>query len=359
MADRNGNSGAVVAEKAGSSRRQFLTGVGAAGVAALFPGRWMAQGGAAQGVAASGLIDVHNHFIPPSVIPQMDARALGPMATWTASKTLEAMDRSGVATAFTSVAPAGGDALTDPNTAVKLAREYNDYGARLAADYPKRFGMFTNVPLPNIDATLKEIEYGYDTLKADGVAMFTNYGDKFLGDPLFNPVFEELNRRKAVVYTHPQTATCCTTLTPGIGYTAIEFGTNTTRALALYVFGGAAARYPNVKMIWSHGGGTMPYLVQRFTLMAQGPQQAPKFPQGFLGVAGKFYYDTAFVSNEASMLALRKVVPMSQIVFGTDNPYRSFADNIKDLDGCGVFSADELRMIHRENAAPLFPRLKA
>ena len=344
----------------GTSRREFLKSAAAAGAGALLPAAgWMPQIASSSGDLKGGLIDVHSHFIPPSVIPQLDARSLGPMAGWTAAKTLEEMDRSGVSTVITSTAPAGGDAFGDPATAVRLARECNDYAASLAADHPGRFGVFTNVPMPNIDATLREIAYGFDTLKADGVALFTNYGDKFLGDPAFNPVFEELNRRNAVVYTHPQVADCCKNLIAGVGYASIEFGTNTTRAIAQVVFGGAAARYPNVRLIWSHGGGTMPYLVERFTLMAQSAQLAPKFPQGFVGVAAKFYYDTAFVENAAAMSALRKVVPMSQIVFGTDYPYRSFADNVKDLNECGVFSAPELRLIHRDNAAPLFPRFKA
>lgn len=345
----------------GSSRRAFLRSLAAVGAGALVPtGRLVAQiaspGG---GAPKDGLIDVHSHFIAPSVVQEVGAKSLGPMGTWSAAKDLEEMDASGVSTVVTSLAPAGGGALEDASTAVRQARECNDYAARLAMDHPGRFGMFVNVPLPNIDATLREIEYGLDTLKADGVAMFTNYGDKFLGDPMFNPVFEELNRRKAVVYTHPQEADCCKNLVPGMGYATIEFGTNTTRAIAETIFGGAATRYPDVRMIWSHGGGTMPYLVERFTLMAQSAQNAPKFPQGFIGVASKFYYDTAFVTNPAALSALRRVVPVSQIVFGTDYPYRNFADNVRELNESGIFNAQELRQVHRENIATLFPRFRA
>src|SRR2546429_1684639 len=188
---------------------------------------------------------------------------------------------------------------------------------------PRRFGVFASLPLPNIEASLREIEYAFGTLKADGVGLFTSYGSKWLGDPSFNPVFEELNRRNAVVYTHPNTANCCRNLIPNLGDGAIEWGTDTTRAIAQMIFGGAAARYPNVRMIFSHGGGTMPFLVERFTNMAKSPQLAPKFPDGFRGAAGKFYYDTAQASNPAAMSALSKVVPISQIVFGTDFPFRN------------------------------------
>ncbi len=344
----------------GTTRREFLTSAAILGAGTLLSASGSpAQIAKSSAVPQTGLIDVHSHIASPNLIRELGAKSLGVMADWTADKTLEEMDGSGVSTVITSAAPAGGGAFGDPVTAPRLAHECNEYAARIAVDHPGRFGVFTNVPMPDIDATLREIAYGFDTLKADGVALFSNYGNRFLGDPSFNPVFEELNRRKAVVYAHPQEADCCKNLVPGIGYTAIEFGTNTTRAIAEMVFGGAAARYPDVRMIWAHGGGTMPFLVERFALMAQSAQNAPRFPQGFAGAASKFFYDTAFVSNEAALLALRKVVPLSQILFGTDYPYRNFAVNVKEMKECGVFNAQEMRLINRENAAQLFPRFRA
>jgi predicted TIM-barrel fold metal-dependent hydrolase len=267
------------------------------------------------------------------------------------------MDQAGVSTGMCSIAPAG-DPFNDPATAPRLCRESNEYAARLAADYPRRFGVFAALPLANTDASLREIEYAFDSLKADGIALFTSYGSKWLGDPAFNAVFEELNRRNAVVYTHPNTADCCRNLLPGIGDGAIEWGTDTTRAVTQMIFGGAQARYPNVRMIFSHGGGTMPFLVERFANMARSPQLAPKFPQGFAGAAAKYYYDTAQVANPAAMSALSKVVPVSSIVFGTDFPFRTAADHVTGLKGCGVFSTKDLAAIDRENALRFLPKLR-
>jgi predicted TIM-barrel fold metal-dependent hydrolase len=332
-------------------RREFLTSVAAAGVGTLIPAeRIFSQ-------TKSVRIDVHHHIVPPSLLQALGTQRLGgASANWNINQALEAMDQGGVSTGMTSIAPAG-DPFSDRSTAVRLCRESNEYAARLVADHKGRFGIFASLPLPNIDASLREIEYAFGTLKADGVGLFTSYGDKWLGDPAFNPVFEELNRRNAIVYTHPNTANCCKNLLPNVGDGAIEWGTDTTRAITQIVFGGAAARYPNVQMIFSHGGGTMPFLIERFTAMARSAQFAPKFPQGFTGVAGKFFYDTAQVANPAAMSALTKVVPTSQIVFGTDYPFRTLAEHVKGLKDCGVFNPAQLQAID-QNALKLLPKFK-
>ena len=337
----------------GNSRRDFLSLWAAAGLRALLPAQTRPQ---ATG-SATQRIDVHHHFVPPALIQALGAQRLGAAtANWTPAKALEEMERGGVSTAMNSIAPAG-DPFNDPSTAVRLCRESNDYATRLAADYSRRFGVFASLPLPNIEASLREIEYAFDTLKADGVGLFTSYGDKWLGDPVFNPVFEELNRRNAVLYTHPNTANCCRNLLPNVGDGAIEWGTDTTRAITQIIFGGAAARYPNIQMIFSHGGGTMPFLVERFSLMAKSAQLAPRFPRGFEAVAAKFFYDTAQVANPAAMSALAKVIPVSQIVFGTDYPFRTASEHVQGLKTCGVFSAADLQAID-QNALRLLPKFK-
>src|SRR5262245_5465836 len=330
-------------------RREFLSSVAAAGMSALIPAeRIFSQ-------TKSVRIDIHHHIVPPGLLQALGTQRLGgASANWTPAQGLEDMDRAGVSAGISSIAPAG-DPFNDPVTAVRLCHDSNDYAARLAADHRGRFGVFASVPLPNIDASLSEIEYAFDKLKADGIGLFTSYGDKWLGDPAFNPVFEELNRRSAVVYTHPNTANCCRNLLPNIGDGAIEWGTDTTRAITQMIFGGAATRYPNVQMIFSHGGGTMPFLIERFTTMARSAQFAPKFPQGFGGAAAKFYYDTAQVANPAAMSALSKVVPISQIVFGTDFPFRTATEHVKGLKECGVFSAMDLQAID-QNALKILPQ---
>ncbi len=340
------------------NRRQFLAGAAALGAGLLLP-RFSADG-QSKAPAPPRIIDVHSHIAPPAYISEVRPKAaINPtLFEWTPARHIEEMDRAGVATSITSMSPPGIWFVDNP-TAVRIARLCNDYAARFASDNKGRIGIFAALPVPDIDASLKEIEYALDTLKADGVAMYTNSGDKWLGDPFFAPLYEELNRRKAVVYTHPLSANCCRNLLPDIADSAIEWGTDTTRAITRLVFSGSAAKYPDIRFVFSHAGGTMPYLVERFELIAKTPKFAAQFPQGFVPVANKFYYDIAQSANPAAMSALRKVINMSQIVFGTDYPYRTVIEHVKRLRECGQFTAKELLAVERDNALTFLPRYKS
>ena len=307
--------------------------------------------------AGPNRIDVHHHISPPGYIAELDPKGILTKETrnWTPQQSLDEMDRGGVQAALTSITTPGlwfGDAVASK----KLARLCNDYAAKLVSDHPKRFGMFVNLPMPDIDASLKEIEYGLDVLKADGVVFFTSYGDKWLGDPAFDPVFAELDRRKAVIYVHPVTPACCVNLVPGIQDANIEYGTDTTRAIARMIFGGAAQRFPNIRIIWSHAGGTMPFLIERFLRTATFPEWRKKLPGGFLPEAQRFYYDTAQVSNAVALSCARQVIPASHFVFGTDYPYRSAKEHVEGLRQAGVFDNWELRGIDRTNLTGILPQ---
>jgi predicted TIM-barrel fold metal-dependent hydrolase len=345
----------------GTSRRSFLKSAAAVGASTLLPAgaATMLMGQATSPIKTPaelpklGRIDIHGHFTPPILIETMGAEELGGFAKWTPEKALEEMGTYGVAAAMTSIPP-----HYDPATVDKIARPSNEFAAKLATDHPGKFGIFAFLPLPHIDTALKEIEYVYDTLKLEGVGMYTNYGDKWLGDSYFDPVFEELNRRNAIVFTHPITANCCTNLIKNVGDGTIEWQTDTTRAIANMFFNGAATRYPNVRMIFSHGGGTMPYLVERFRAAARSPKQKANFPDGFDAAAGKYYYDTAWTSNNVAQSALSRVIPISHIVLGTDYPARPIGDHVMGMQNCGIYTQEQLQQIERENALSLFPKFK-
>jgi 6-methylsalicylate decarboxylase len=327
-------------------RNVFLAGLGAAGIT-LAPGRVFSQG--------AGRIDVHHHYNPPSW--ETTLRAKNEFASawkgWTPQAAIEEMDRGGVQKAMLSITTPG-IWFGDDAAARKLARECNEYAAQMRADHPGRFGIFTALPLPDVAGSLQEIAYGLDTLKADGVGLLTSYVDKWIGDPAFDPIFEELNRRHALVFVHPTTAKCCVDLLPGISDSAIEYGTDTTRALARFIFSGSSTRFTNIRMIFSHAGGTMPFLDERFIHMAdRTPKYKALLPNGFLPEARRFYYDTAQVTTAAPMAALTKIIPLSHIVFGTDYPYLTIVENVEGLKDCGIFNARELAAIDRNAAALL------
>jgi 6-methylsalicylate decarboxylase len=306
-------------------------------------------------------IDVHHHLSPPTYIAAANANHVGeaPMKSWTVDKSLDDMDKAGVVTAILSITTPGVN-FTSGEAARTLSRECNEYAARIIADHPGRFGSFAMVPLTDTDGALREIEYALDTLKADGIGLLTSYGDKWLGHPSFLPVMDELNRRKALVYTHPTTANCCVNLVKTQQPAMIEFGTDTTRAIADIIFSGNAVKFRDIRWIFSHAGGTMPMLLDRFVRNPLlDPNAKPTVPDGTLAELERFYYDTAQTSNKAAMSALSAIVPVSQIVFGTDFPYRTSIDHVNALRDCGVFSDAQLAEIERGNALKLLPRLAA
>ena len=267
------------------------------------------------------------------------------------------MQKSGTATAILSITNPGlwfGEAAESR----KLARTCNEFAARMIADYPGRFGEFAAVPLLDTEGSLREIEYALDVLKFDGVGVFTNYEGKYLEEVVYSPVMQELNRRKAILYTHPVACPSCAGLVPEVAERVIEFGTDTTRTIASLVFSGVSTRYPDIRFIFSHAGGTMPLLIDRFEQAAKEPKLAARLPKGLMYELQRFYYDTAQSAHPVPMAALAKVIPLSQVVFGTDFPYRRGDEQIAMLHKCG-FSAQEMRGIERENALHLLPRLKA
>lgn len=285
------------------------------------------------------------------------------MLDWTAGRSIEDMDRAGVATSMTSITTPG-VWFGDNREARILARECNEYAARLAGQYPGRFGVFASLPLPDVDGSLEEIAYAFDVLHADGIGVMTSFGDKWLGDEAFAPVMQELNRRKAIIYTHPTAANCCRNLQPEVHYSIIELATDTTRAIASLVFSGAAARYPDIRFIFSHAGGTMPFIYQRFTrypgmdrALGLGLDIASKVPKGVEAALRAFYYDTAQAAHPMAMGPLVKLVSSSQVLFGTDFPFGTAANHAKGLADCD-FSPAEIQAIYRENAVRLMPKLE-
>jgi predicted TIM-barrel fold metal-dependent hydrolase len=343
------------------SRRTVLAGSVAAGAAAM-----LAPAIAKAESAAPRIVDVHHHIYPPNYISDnLDqiAKTNGPYAArtrnWSAQGAIEKMDQAGVATAINSMTSPG-VWFEDGGAARTRARVCNEFGAELIRDYPGRFGMFAAIPLPDTDGSLKEIEYGLDVLKLDGVGLMTSYAGQLLGETAFAPVFDELNRRKAVVFVHP-TMSCCANPIPHVAPPVIEFPMDSTRTIVSLLLGGGFARYADIRFIFCHGGGMLLPIVQRlYGAAAQmtPEERARRLPNGVDHELQRQYYDVASIGfNPAGMSGLRRLLPPSQLLYGSDEPFNSTVQMSKALAALD-FTADELTALQRGNAQRLFPRLQ-
>src|SRR5262249_21082701 len=251
------------------SRRAALGMLAAAGAGAALGARRAFAQGPAPAAGKDWIIDTHHHIYPPRYTNAnlqrllADTSVLGAAAYtgWSPRLALEQMDKAGVRSAVVSMTSPGVWWGNDEEGRT-WARECNEFGAGMAKDFPGRFGMFAAIPLPDTEGSLREIAYALDTLKLDGIGLLTSYAGKPLGDPSFAPVFDELNRRKVALFVHP-TMSCCGMKIPNVDAPTIDFPNDTTKTLMSLANSGTFARCPDIKFIFSHGGGTMPMIVQR------------------------------------------------------------------------------------------------
>ena len=310
--------------------------------------------------APKNLVDVHQHYQAPFERGANSSR-------WTPAKVMDLMDKNGISTVIISGGAYGDQVYTGTEEGRAMARKLNDYAAKIVSDHPKQFGFFAVVPFPDADGSLKEIEYAYDTLKADGVGILSSIGDKWPGDPAFLPAFEELNRRKAVTFIHPYVPKCCRDLIPS-GEASVERDFDTTRAVTNLLYSGTLAKLPDIRYIINHSGAAVPVMAGRIKDRVPGassygakPQTAgitPNTPKGVFYELQKLYYEVAHAAYPAAMAALTKFAAPSQYLFGSDFPAEDPANTIRELRSVGL-SPDVMHGLVRGNAERLFPRLKA
>lgn len=306
-------------------------------------------------------IDIHNHIVPPrylDVTRESIARTTPKpelVMEWTPAKSVEIMDASGVDVAFTSVSVPGlwfGDLAQTRD----LATICNDFAAGMIADYPKRFRMFAMLPLPDIDGSLREIARAYDELRADGVCVFTNYGDTWLNDPRYAPVLEELDRRDAVVFVHPIAPKACAWMA-GLRPSAVEYLFDTVRCMTGLIYSGAARKYARIRWIFCHAGGALAPMFERIVRQgANTVEVRERIPEGPLPYFRRFYYDIATSASPDNLGVLLRHVPVSQILFGLDGPFVPASATLNQI-GANGFSEAEMKAIEHGNALRLFPGL--
>jgi predicted TIM-barrel fold metal-dependent hydrolase len=309
-------------------------------------------------------IDVHHHFLPPEFMAYLNKLGTPwtggpPIPTWNLEMARETMERHGIASAVASVVPQ--TYFGDTSAAIHWARHSNEYSARIVQDDPQRFGAFATLPLPDAHAAAREVEYALDVLKLDGVVLYSSYNAQYPGDPAFDEVFAELDKRNAIVFIHPNT------IVPGsivpkltIPWGVVEFVLDTTRAVTNLLYSGTFERYPNIRYIVAHAGGTVPWIAWRIAAAAHILHGAEvTMPKGPMHYLQKLYFDTALSVSDQVMVGLPKLVPQSHVLFGSDWPMAGdLSIQLEDayLGKTKVIDDATRRAIDRDNALALFPR---
>jgi predicted TIM-barrel fold metal-dependent hydrolase len=302
-------------------------------------------------------INIHHHMMPPSLVGSLKKAGLGHSLSlaWTPQQSIDDMAASGIATSVLSLTlPAV--AFLARDDARRAARESNDYAMTLNSDHPGRFGAFATLPMPYVEESLAELDYAFDTLRMDGVCVLTSYGGKWLGDACFWPIMDALNRRRAVLFVHPNLPACCARLDNHVPPPVVEYGTDTARAIANLICTKTAMRCPDIRFVFTHAGGAMPMFIDRLTsLWRSGGEFAELTSERVMAELRRFHYDTALAANAPAMAAISRVAPITQLLLGTDFPLRPSDYQVRDL--ATLFDARELRAIERDNALRLLPRL--
>jgi len=326
--------------------------------------------------SGKGRIDVHHHIVPPDYVSTLKAQGMtettgGPFPDWQPSKSIRFMNRMGIDKAVVHISTPG-VTIRDREFSRDLARLCNEYMADMMKDYPGRFAPLAALPMFDVQDAVDELTYAIDTLGLCGAGLLSNYHGAYLGDPSLDPLFAELDRRRLVVHVHP-TDPPYDIDTLKVGHPLVEWPFDTTRAVANMVFNGTIDRFPDVKFILSHGGGTTPFLAWKIALQQYSQSHkrlwarsiydflvTKRGPEAGMSVLKRLYYDTALAASPYALRSLQELVDTSHILFGTDycwaQPWMAplFTKALSEYDG---FTEEDLAAVERNNAMALFPGL--
>ncbi len=332
-----------------TDRRTFLKALAATGAVSLLPDAALFGQSNTRLNVPGGAIDVHHHFAPPGV-----PAARNP---WSPELSLAQMEKFNIGLSILSMTQSGNLLYDNTPKGREAVRRGNDYGAELVAKYPSKFGQFGGIPMPDVDGSLKEIEHMFDQLKVDGIGIYTNDNQgRWPGDPYFEPMWQELNRRNAIVYMHPLAPSCCTDLKYGPSNAMLEYDFDIGRAVASIIVNGVMFRYPNLTFITAHSGGTVPMLVGR--MKDRVPAASEKYlPNGLYAEVRKWYFDVAHATFPWPFAAAKAFMPESHLLFGTDFSPEPIESTVNELPGLALPRPFELALL-RGNAEKLFPKFK-
>ena len=309
-------------------------------------------------------VDLHQHVIPDFYweASNEDGNAAGGInpPRWSLDGALAYLDEAAIDLAVVSISTPGVH-FGDDAAARALAGRVNEYMAGLKRDRPDRFGGFASLPLPDVDGSLEQLAYALDVLELDGVSLMSNAGGTYLGDARFDPVFEELQRRGAVVFVHPAASPDPIAHSLGLPDALLDYPVDTSRAIAKLHYSNTFARTPDVEYVFSHAGGTIPFLASRFAIvdaMDVIPGADERGP--FTDTVPRLHWDTASAFGDPVLRMLRSVTGLDNVVFGTDYPYphdEISIGGLRSLRRTAEFDDDERLAVLGETASRLIPRL--
>jgi aminocarboxymuconate-semialdehyde decarboxylase len=312
----------------------------------------------------SPIVDLHHHVIPDFYweASNEDGNAAGGITPrrWSLDGAIAYLDEAGIDVAVASISTPGVH-FGDDAAARELAREANEYLAGLKRDRPDRFGGFAVLPLPDVDGSLDQIAYALDVLELDGVSIFTNAGGAYLGDSRFDPIFAELQRRAAVAFVHPTASPDPIAHTLGLPDSLLDYPVDTSRAIAKLHYSNTFARTPDVKYVFVHAGGTIPFVASRFAIVDDMDVIPGAHERGaFADALPRLYWDTASAFSDPVLHMLRSVTGLGNVAFGTDYPYPRDSISIgglRHLQSTAELDDTERRGVLGDSAARLIPRL--
>jgi 6-methylsalicylate decarboxylase len=312
----------------------------------------------------SPIIDLHQHVIPDFYweASNEDGNLAGGInpPRWTLDGAIAYLDEAGIDVAVPSIS-APGVHFGDDAAARVLARRVNEYLAEIKRHRPDRFGGFAAVPLPDVDGSLEMIEHAFDVLELDGVSLMTNAGGSYLGDSRFDAIFDELQRRQAVVFVHPTASPDPIAHTLGLPDALLDYPVDTSRAVAKLHYSNTFARTPDVKYLFPHGGGTIPFVASRFAIVDEMDVIPGAVERGpFAETIERLHWDTASAFGDPVLHLMRSVAGLGNVVFGTDYPYpldEISIGGLRALERTAELDDDERGAVLSGTAARLIPRL--
>ncbi|WP_216363506.1 amidohydrolase family protein [Subtercola boreus] len=316
---------------------------------------------------AEKLVDVHAHFVTDDY--RAAAQAAGYIhpdgmtawPTWNVDEHLRLMDSCGIRTSMLSISSPGVHFGNDI-AARTLARTVNDFGSAVTQVRPERFGLFAALPLPDVSGSLIEAAYALDELGADGVAVETNSRGLYLGDERFDPLWQELNRRKCVVFVHPTSPPGYEKTSLGRPRPMLEFIFDSTRAASDLLFAGTLNRYPDIEWIFTHTGGTLPLLADRLELFQTLFMTESNSSQNALQQIGRLWFDMAGTPFPHSVPALIAAFGSERLLYGSDycwTPAAGAAAQVASVDAAKQPPGDSWRALTTRNAGRLLSRTDA